>query len=479
MTKRLQGKRLLKGLNDLLQKVRDFIESFEYRAIGLQELGFEEIVTDSREAGPKKAFAAIKGSRFDGHDFIEEAHKKGSRVFFIDYQNAPEVEKKYLNWLTNSCFLFMEGKKTEEALVEAAKTKARSLSGEIVGITGSSGKTTVKEMLEQLLSPKFEVFKARKSFNTPLGLSVEILNARLNADFYLFEFGARKSGDIDELLSILKPTKAILTNVGYAHLGIFGSRDEIYAEKIKLAKSESVREVYLNGDDDYFARAKNDLKQYCCRVFSAGKSPENDLVYEILSVDEVGYPDVKFYFRKEEFRFKLSVPGIHNVSNLALAGLLALKNGVERDDFLKAAAEIRLPKMRLELVQRGNFLFINDAYNSNPASLKSALEFLFTFRRDVEIPKVAIIGDMLELGEYADVMHEEAGKSARALGVDVVIYNGTYFESFKKGFGEENLYKAESAEEAAEILKELGLKEAVVLLKASRALQLERVLEHV
>lgn len=463
----------------MLQRVADYVKEFGYAAIGTLDLSFEQIVMHSSEAGPRKAFAAIEGARNDGHDFIEEAYRAGTRVFFISSDRREEVETKYINWLTSACFLYMPGEKTDRALIESARMKARRLGGEIIGITGSSGKTTVKKMISQLLSPKFEVFKAKKSFNTPLGISVEILNAKPNADFYIFEYGARKKGDIEELVGIANPTISVITNIGYAHIGIFGSRDMIFEEKIKLAKAESVREVYLNSDDDYFEKAVKELKSYCCRIYSAGRSQSSDLVYEIKSVDELGYPLVGFRFRKRYFEFKLSIPGLHNVANFAIASLVALKNGLESDDFLKAAAEVRLPKMRLEILKRGNFIFINDAYNSNPASLKSALEFLFTFKRSSEVQKIAVLGDMLELGELSSIMHEEAGKTAKTLGIDNVIYYGEYFDDFKRGFGNENLYRAQDVEDAASILKKIGSKGAVVLLKASRALGLERVLEHV
>lgn len=460
-------------------KPDEFKKDFGYELIGIPDVTFEEIVTDSREAGPRKAFAAIKGKKFDGHDFIEQAYRAGSRVFFIDSSRKNEIKKKYLNWLTNSCFLYLPEAKTEEGLLASAKKKAGSISGEIVGITGSAGKTTVKEMLAKILSPKFEVFKAKKSFNTSLGISVEILNARPNADFYIFEYGISRPGDMDELLEIIKPTKVIITNIGYGHIGLLGSRQAIFEEKIKLAEAETVREVYLNADDDFYEQSLSRLKKFSCRIYSAGKNEKADLRFEILNIDEAGYPQVRFFFKKEVFDFKLSVPGTHNVSNLALASLLALKIGLEKGEFLKAVAEIRLPKMRLEFLQKGRYLIINDAYNSNPASLKSAFELLFTIKREAHVTKVAIIGDMLELGDYSEELHEEAGRVARLLHLDYVIYLGAYAEAFKKGFGSSNFFVAKDQKEAARILQQIPAEEMVVLIKGSRAMQLERVLEYV
>ncbi|MCX7831640.1 MAG: UDP-N-acetylmuramoyl-tripeptide--D-alanyl-D-alanine ligase [Actinobacteria bacterium] len=468
-----------KGRERLLFKVSDFASEYGFKIFGLKELSFEKIVTDSREAGPKKAFAALKGRKNDGHDFIEEAYASGSRVFFVDSKRIEEIRKKYINWNTNASFLYIEGMDSQESLLSAAKNKAKGIQGEIIGITGSSGKTTVKEMLYCLLGLKFEVFKVRKSFNTPLGLSVEILNARPNADFYLFEYGIRKENDMDELLEIVKPTKAIITNIGFAHVGILGSREAIFKEKIKLAKAESVREVYLNSEDDFFEKSIRELKGYSCRIYTCGRNDSDDLRYQVLSVDEAGYPEVRFFFRKMTFDFKLPVPGLHNVSNLAIASLLALKNGLGKEEFLEAVAEVRLPKMRLEVLRKEGVIFINDAYNSNPASLRSALEFLFTLSKEADKKKIAVLGDMLELGDYSEEMHEEAGRQAKVLGVDAVIYIGDFFESFKKGFGEERIFRASNCKEAADILKGMLTEKTVVLIKASRALGLERVLEYV
>jgi UDP-N-acetylmuramoyl-tripeptide--D-alanyl-D-alanine ligase len=459
--------------------VQDFARDFNFRLLGFEELSFEEIVTDSREVKPRKAFAALEGKRVDGHDFIEDAYHRGARVFFISFEKVAPIKLKYANWFTNAAFLYRDYVRTEEALIGAARQKSNTFSGEIIGITGSVGKTTVKEMVSFLLSPKYEVFKVRKSFNTPIGLAVEVLNARPNADYYVFEYGARKKNDIEELLDIVKPTKVIITNFGYAHLGIFGSRDEIFKEKIKLAKADTVREVYLNSEDDYYERAKAELKSYSCRVYSAGKSERDDLRYEIKAVDDWGYPTVRIYFRKQNFELKLPVPGLHNVGNFALASLVALKAGVEEEDYLKVAHELRLPRMRLEIVNHQEMTIINDSYNSNPASLKAALEFLFSFTPEAGTMKIAVLGDMLELGDQASKFHEEAGKLAKKLGIDAVIYLGGYAEDFLRGYGEEHFYAVKSHEEAAKVLKQIATGRVVLLLKGSRALELEKVLEYV
>lgn len=464
----------------MYQKPIDYKEKYGFEIIGSADISFEEIVIDSREAGFKKAFTAIKGSKVDGHEFIDEAYAKGSRVFFIDSKRVEVLREKYKDKLMGMSFLFVPGKDSVSALEEAASKKSNELSGEIIGITGSSGKTTVKEMIYSLLSTKYETFKTRKSYNTPIGLSVEILNAKTNSDYYIFEFGVNKEGDMDELLRIVSPTKAVITNIGFAHIGIFGSREAILREKIKLAQAETVSEVYFNSNTDYFDDLVSAMSDYNARIYTSGRRPSDDLTYEILSVDQLGYATVRFRYRSKEFKFKMSVPGVHNVENLALAFLVALKSSVEADELIKASAEIRLPKMRLEIVTKGKFTFINDAYNSNPTSLKAALEYLFIFARDSEKKKVAILGDMLELGEMSEYFHEQAGEQARMMGVDLVIYLGEFGESFLKGYlDKKRFYKAETHEEAVRILRDKVKDEAVVLLKASRALNLERVLEYV
>jgi UDP-N-acetylmuramoyl-tripeptide--D-alanyl-D-alanine ligase len=464
----------------LYQKPAEYKEKYGFEVIGNPEISFEEIVLDSREAGFKKAFIAIKGSRADGHNFIDEAYGKGARVFFIDSARADEFKERYKNKLIGVSFLFIPGKDSVASIEQAAAKKADELSGEIIGITGSSGKTTVKDMIHSLLSTKYETFKTRKSYNTPVGLSVEILNAKPDTDFYIFEFGVNKKGDMDDLLKIVSPTKAVITNIGYAHIGSFGTREEILREKIKLAHAETVGEVYINSNTDYFDEIVSLMSDYNARIYSSGKRPDDDLIYEILGVDQLGYATVRFTYRLKKFEFKMSVPGVHNVENLALAFLIAVKSSVEPDELIKASAELRLPKMRLEIISKGGFTFINDAYNSNPSSLKAALEYLFIFARDSDKKKVAVLGDMLELGEMSEYFHEQAGEQARKMGVDLVIYIGEFGGSFLKGYADEGrFYIAETHEEAARILKDKVEGEAVVLLKASRALALERVLEYV
>lgn len=464
----------------MFQKPAEYKSKYGFEVVGNEEIAFEEIVTDSREAGFRKAFVAIEGKRVDGHNFIDEAYRKGSRVFIVSSEKASSLVEKYKDWLSGAAFMYCSEKRSDEAVELAARKKFSEIKGEVVGITGSSGKTTVKEMISSLLSTKYETFKTRKSYNTPLGLSVEILNASPNADYYVFEYGVSKEGDMEELLRIALPTKAVITNIGYAHLGIFGSREKILKEKIKLAQSETVGEIYVNTNTDYLEEIFKLLSDYNARVYTAGKREEDDLFYKIVDVDQVGYANVQFRYRKKEFELKMSVPGIHNVENFALAVLVALKASVEVEDILKAAAELRLPKMRLEILRRGKFIFINDAYNSNPASLKAALEFLFVFSRDSERKKVAVLGDMLELGKKAGYYHEQAGEIAKKMGVEKVIYIGEYAEDFLRGYAQpESFIHVMTAEGAARALKKAVSEEAVVLLKASRALALERVLDYV
>lgn len=460
-------------------KAEELINDYGFSYIGIEDIGYEEMVTDSRQAGLRKAFVCIKGSKVDGHDFIEDAYSQGTRVFIVDSDRIPAIRRAFKNRLTSSTLLYIPEHTAYEALIMAARRKASNLKGEIIGITGSSGKTTLKEMIAQFLSGKYTVFKARKNFNTPLGISIEIMNASPLADFYIFEYGARKKGDLDELLEIISPHRVFITNIGYAHIGILGSRDEIFNEKIKLAKAPTVTEVYLNSSDDYYLKAVEELKNYTAKIFTSGRRDEDDLRFEIISLDEVGYPQVLFKFKNLKFEFKVPVPGIHNVENLAMSILLALRLQVDVEEILKIAAELKLPEMRLNIISKKGFTFINDAYNSNPASLKAALEFLFVFTRNKEVKKVAVIGDMLELGEFSERMHKEAGELARKLGVDFIIYVGEFYESFREGFGSNNLKRADSPEDAARILETVAPPGSVILLKGSRAIGLERVLENV
>lgn len=454
--------------------VKDFAERFGIKYRGKADIPVPQFELDSRDVEPGKGFVAIKGRRVDGHDFVEEAIRKGARAIVVDSGMA----ERFNRYFDEAAFLYKEGETSEGCLRHIASVRSRDFRGKIIGITGSSGKTTVKEFIHQLLTKEKKTFKVRKSFNTPVSMSLELINADEQAEFWVVEYGARKQGDIKELMEIASPHWVVFTNIGFAHIGILGSRENIFREKSGLLDSEYLEKVFSVKEDEFSQAIKTKAAERNARTIEVSIESQADVWADGIELDEAARPSFSLHRGDEVRRIKTGFFGIHNVANFLLAAAVALEAGVSLDLVAAAAAGLIPPEKRMFMVEKDGIRYINDAYNSNPASLQAAFQTLKYMR--TEGRKIAVIGDMLELGEYAPEFHRRAGMQAGEAGVDRVIYVGDYHKEFLLGYGMvEKFDRASDYLAAAEILKKLAQPGDLVLLKASRKFELDRVLEHV
>ena len=433
---------------------------------------FRGISTDSRTIKPGYLFWCLKGERFDGHDFWREAIDKGAKGLVISrFPKGFRVED--LPKTISVIFV----KDTLIALGDLANFWRRKLNIPIIAITGSCGKTTTKEMTCAIVSNFWKCGKTPKNFNNLIGVPLAILSFKEgDVEVGIVELGTNAPGEIARLAEIVEPQIGIITCVAPSHLEGLGSEEGILKEKLSLF--EKVKEdgiLVYNRDQEVLVKA---VEKFPHKKIAFGNSLEADVGFIVESVDQ---DEVKVKFKVKEVEREIELPniGIHNLYNLSagIAGSLAL--GIEPEKILEVVPNIEL-YTRSSVYKLGKVLLIDDAYNANPFSIKAALNYIKNFK---DFPKkLAILGDMKELGKFSQSLHEEIGKLVSEF-VDEAWFVGEEAKFYLNGYNSSKPYKYfKTSEECAEFIeanKEVFNEEMLVLVKGSRAVQLEKVVEKI
>jgi len=439
------------------------------KVIGAETFQFEELTiravsTDSRIPIKDAIFFALKGERHNGHNFLWEAHKNGCISAVVEYipPSPPPIP-------------LLKVEDTITALGLLAGYHRGKFSPLCIGITGSTGKTTTKEMLAHILQAKYRVLKTEKNFNNEIGVPLTLFQLEEEHSALIVEMAMRGKGQIAWLAKIAKPQIGVITNIGPAHLEFFNSLEEIAQAKAELLQALPPNgTAILNLDDRFFPFLK---KQSPCPVISFGFSPKADVSCEVLEKDE--YLLLKIKTPKGELTAKSYLEGEHNIINLLAAIGASLPAGLSLEEIEKQIPTLPLPPMRLEQIKLpGNILVINDSYNSNPLSLRAALNYL----REKDGRRIAVLGDMLELGEESEKLHREAGAWVKESGVSFLILIGEKAKfigegAIEKGFPPQNVAYFPEKEGVVSFIREILEEGDTVLVKGSRKLQLEQIVE--
>lgn len=439
------------------------------------------LAIDSRKIRPGEIFVCLKGEKNDGHMFIEEAVKRGSKAVLIDFDRLREVRERLGLKIRECGIIFSEKKKALQLLQSLANKRASDFKGRIIGITGSSGKTTTRDITAELLKSSFKVRRASENLNTDIGLPLEVVRSNGDEDFWVLEYATRNKGDIEVLVDMVAPDWAVITNIGYAHLGILGSREGIYLEKTSLLKHYKTNTCFIDGEDDYALRIQKKFAQK--RIVTIGQNKHNDFVISDVKLDKDGNVAFNIKKDKEEVKVKTSLKGLQGAKNTALAIAVAVEAGVSFKKIVEILKKAPLPPMRFQLLDLNGLKVVNDAYNANPESMRMSLETFALMKPDGDGKHIAILGDMLELGVESLRFHKELGELAGRLKISLLIYLGEMAMHVKQGyhsvFPQGNFLKVENHKSAAEAIVKNAQKGDVVLLKASRRIMLEKVLEYV
>lgn len=428
------------------------------------------ISTDTRTLEPGHTFLALRGERFDGHAYVAEALAKGASAVVIDAV-AARIPGHATLVVENTLHAYM-------ALATAARGQ---FTGRVLGITGSAGKTTTKDLAAQLLAAKYgeRVGATPANENNEIGVSKLLLGASNDEqEMLVVEMGARHYGDIATLVGIARPDVAILTNIGDAHLEIMGSPERLAETKWAIF-STGARAVVNARDETTIARAPS--LGAPPHWFYAGDPSENVPLYGRVTalVGSSSFVDIDGS-RERGAPVDVRLPGAHNRENLAAAAAAALELGVAFEQIAAAIPSLQLPKGRYERTRlRNGVTLIYDAYNANAAGMIAALD---AFAQERAGRRIAVLGSMAELGEGAAQLHARVGRHAAATNVDVVLVGGEFATELASGasnggFSSERIVAFATNAQAARWLQENARAGDAVLLKGSRKYKLEEIVE--
>jgi UDP-N-acetylmuramoyl-tripeptide--D-alanyl-D-alanine ligase len=436
-------------------------------ASGKKNTAATGISLDSRTIKAGEAFISIKGNNFDGHAFIGEAVKRGAKAVITQSLNYPITQLP-------KDVSFIQVKDTTKALGDIARSQREKFDLPVIAVTGSNGKTTAKEMIAWVLSKEFKVLKNEGTKNNHIGLPQTLLALDSSYDFAVLEAGTNHPGEIEYLAKICRPNIGVITNIGHSHLEFLKDLKGVYREKCSLLKYLRKPNVALLNADDALLKNRIDKKEKGVVTFSFGIKNRADFF-----ASDIRRDNGKIEFSvNAKFRFTLNALGYHNIYNALIAISTARLLGLEYGDIAGSLASFSLPQNRLNLIELKKIKFINDTYNSNPVSLKQALDALHNFR--VRGRKIFIMGDMLELGPQKESFHYQVGSFAAGI-CDVLVTVGELSKKAAQGAREsgfKNIFVCATSLEARDILfkKIAPCPEDVVLVKGSRSMKMEEVL---
>lgn len=419
------------------------------------------ITIDSRKVPSGSVFFAIKGERFDGNAFALEALEKGAVAAIVD---DPEVASQHVQ-----CWLVQDARQTLQDLGHAHRNR---FAIPVLGITGSNGKTTTKELVAAVLSRRYKTHSTRGNLNNHLGVSLTLLAMPERTEMAVIEMGANHQGEIAHLSAIADPDYGLITNIGKAHLEGFGG-----IEGVKKGKSELYRHLEQKSGTAFVNLGEPFLEDLVQGVpelvtYQAVREGEASAAHIVCTVHKT-VPFITYSFRHkgQTYRGKAQLFGTYNVQNIATALAVGLHFEVPADRIVEAIADYQPGNNRSQLVERGATTFLLDAYNSNPTSLEHALRYLVSV--ETREKKMAIIGDMLELGETTRQEHERMVKLASDLSLDKIVFVGPHFAGPAQQAGALHFKDIETLKAWFDSHTWEGYR---ILLKASRRLALERLL---
>ena len=418
-----------------------------------------KFVTDSRDAKEGCIFVCIKGERVDGHDYIFGAEKNGACGFLCE----KEIDTKLPYVIVPS---------SVKALGDFASDYRNKLNMKTVAVTGSVGKTTTKEFIYCVLSEGFKAFKTEGNKNSEIGLPLTLMSIPEDCEASVLEMGMSNFGEIDVLTKIARPDVAVITNIGFSHIEYLKTQENIMKAKLEILNGLSPDgTLILNGDD---ALLKNQKKVWPKTVFYGIGNKDCEYYAQDILFDN-GSTTFLAVTPSGNINVKIPTEGLHNVYNALAAIAAGHVLGIEPKDAAAGFSNYKNAPLRQDVYEKNGFTIIEDCYNASPASMQSALELL----RFKNGRKIAVLGDMLELGALAKDLHKQVGTYLH--GIDLLVVYGNHNDDYacgavSSGMKDENIFKCENTSEVAAVLNRIAKKGDVLLFKASRGMRAEDAL---
>lgn len=438
--------------------LKDLLIATEGKLLSKGHEVFSSASCDTRTIGMNDLFFPLKGSKRDGHEFLSEALQKASGAVISKPFKFQEFQWK------NKTVVFVED--TLKALQSIARYLRKKFKGEVIAVVGSNGKTTTKELISELLSMRYRVLKTEGNFNNHIGVPICLSRLENDTEIMVLELGTNRHGDIRELCEIVYPEYALITNIGYEHLEGFGSLEGVREGELEILPF--VNTVFANGDDHFLMEG---LKNWNGSLLTFGTGRDCNFRAESI-VLENEYTEFNIISSSSEFTVRTLLTGIYNVYNITGAVSVAISFGISPSDIQQKLRIFHPVRMRGEIIKINGLEILFDAYNANPSSMKAALQELL--RRKKERKAVAVLGDMLELGQLSEEAHEELGRWIKESGIEVFIGVG---KMVKKALKYIDGQIFDTPFEAGQYLKKQLEGSEVILIKGSRAMEMEKVLE--
>jgi UDP-N-acetylmuramoyl-tripeptide--D-alanyl-D-alanine ligase len=435
---------------------------------GSPEATVKNVCTDSRRARPDDLYFAIKGENFDGHDFVHDVAGKKVVAVVVKGQRVPTQ-------LPECGVLVVED--TRAALGKFAGVYRRGFELPVICVCGSNGKTTTKELIASTLRQKFSTLGSEASFNNDIGVPLTLLRIEKSHQAAVLEAGTNHPGELGPLVEMIRPQFGVLTNIGREHLEFFGDIAGVVREEGRLAELlPPGGTLFVNGDNEWTDEI---IRRTRARTVRVGFGSKNDWRAEKIRLDKGG-ATFQVATAKKDFcgEYRVNLLGRHQVANALFAVAVSEELGLARAEIQRGLAECKPPKMRMQFWEAGGIRVLDDAYNANTDSMIAALETL----RDLPLQgrRVAVLGDMGELGAHSEAAHAEVGRRAAGLEIGQLFAVGKMAPVMAKAARDAGLSRViefENVEAAIKAVKGFLKTGDVVLLKASRSSRLERIAE--
>jgi UDP-N-acetylmuramoyl-tripeptide--D-alanyl-D-alanine ligase len=446
---------------------------------GSRQAIVSRVCTNSREAQRGDLFFALPGERFDGHDYLDEVAQKGAAGVVVEKSKLDRAKAEAVrqwNWSFPNCGVIAVDN-TRRALGRLAAVYRREFSLPIIAVGGSNGKTTTKELIASVLAQKFNTLWSEASFNNDVGVPLSLLRLNRGHEAAVLEAGTNHPGELAPLLEMIQPRHGVITNIGREHLEFFGDVGGVAKEEGTIAEClGSDGKLFINADSEW---SDSIAKRTRASVVRIGLSERND--WRVIDADLE--KDGMFFCVDsplEEFRgdYEINLLGRHQVVNALFAIAIGAEFGLTREEVQRGLAECKPAKMRLQLWEFNGVRVLDDAYNANADSMLAALRTL------QELPckgrRIAVLGDMGELGAHSEAAHTEVGRHAAQLGIGQLFAVGKMAPVMARAARDAGLNRVlefNDVDTAAAAVRSFVRSGDVLLLKASRATRLERVAE--
>ena len=451
--------------------VKDILRECNGKLIcGDENIICEDFCKDTREIKKGDIYLGIKGQRVNGSVFYKQALDNGANGCILqDIEINEEDIEKY----KNKFIVIVDN--VVEAIQKLAKYKRNLYNIPVIGITGSVGKTSTKDLIASVLSTELNVLKTEGNYNNEIGLPLTILRLKEHNAMVL-EMGMSAFGEIRLLTNIAKPTTAVITIIGSSHIGKLGSRENILKAKLEILEGLNENgSLIINNDNDLLNMWNKD-----------NQDKHKHITYAIDNKSDLNATNIKilengstFEIKLNEKKYKIEVPvgGKHFVYNSLAAIAVVLEYNISIENIIKGIKNFLLTKQRMEVLKtKDNITIINDSYNASYESIKAALEYLQTIKAN---RKIVVLGDVLELGDFSKQMHENIGKEVIKNNVDILITVGTEAQNINNIVKCKNIeeYSLKTNEEAIKKLKKIAKPKDIILVKASNGMHFEKIVD--